>query len=291
MIYLQALVDGITLGGVYATCAMGLSLAFGIMGMVNWAHGEFIMLAMFLSYVLVSTTSMDPYLTLFINAIVFFLIGYLLQRLLFNNILKKESDREPLSVLISTAGLSMVLVSIATMIFGSNAMTAPTKYMGQTIWLGNIMLSVPRTVSFVIALASTGILYFVIQKTELGRSLRATAQNRDVAKLMGINTDKAYCIAFGIALALVGIAAALLIPNYSVYPKVGAIYSFKCFVIVVLGGKGNIRGCLAGGIIIGIIERIGAIVSTESYAQVLVFALFIFMLIIKPNGLFSKERG
>ena len=288
--FLQALVDGISLGGIYATCAMGLSLAFGVMGMVNWAHGEFIMLSMFLSYILVTKISIDPYLTLFINAAVFFVIGYMLQKFLFNNILKKEIDREPLSVLISTAGLSMVLFSIATMIFGSNAMTAPTKYMGKTIWLGDVMFSVPRTISFVIAIITTIALYLFIQKSELGRSLRATSQDRNVAKLMGINTDKAYCIAFGIALALVGIAAALLIPNYSVYPKVGAIYSFKCFVIVVLGGKGNIRGCLAGGIIIGIIERLGAILWTESYAQVLVFALFILMLIIKPNGLFSKSK-
>ena len=211
--FLQALVDGISLGGIYATCAMGLSLAFGVMGMVNWAHGEFIMLSMFLSYILVTKISIDPYLTLFINAAVFFVIGYMLQKFLFNNILKKENDREPLSVLISTAGLSMVLFSIATMIFGSNAMTAPTKYMGKTIWLGDVMFSVPRTISFVIAIITTIALYLFIQKSELGRSLRATSQDRNVAKLMGINTDKAYCIAFGIALALVGIAAALLIPN------------------------------------------------------------------------------
>lgn len=291
MMYIQALVDGVTLGSVYATCAMGLSLAFGIMGMVNWAHGEFIMLSMFLSYVLVTNTQMDPYLTLFINAAVMFCIGYMLQKLLFNNVLKKEKDREPLSVLISTAGLSMVIFSVATMVFGSNALSASTQYLGKTWWIGGIMLSVPRTISFFIAIVTTIVLYIFIQKTEMGRALRATSQDRDTAKLMGVNTDKAYCIAFGIALALVGIAAALLIPNYSVYPKVGAIYSFKCFVIVVLGGKGNIRGCLAGGIIVGIIERLGAILWTESYAQVLVFALFVLMLIIKPNGLFSKGRA
>lgn len=287
MIYLQALLDGILLGGVYATVAVGLSLAFGVMNILNWAHGELLMVSMFVSYLLITFFKIDPYLTLFVNVVVMFVIGYLLQKNVFSTILKKDKDKEPMSVLIATSGLAMILVSVATMIFGSNAMAVNTQYSGKTIWFGQIVLSVPRSISFVIAIAVTVGLYMLLQKTELGRSLRATAQNREVAKLMGINTNRAYNIAFGISLALVGIAAALLVPNYSVYPKVGGSFGLKAFVIVLLGGKGNVPGALVGGLTIGIIERIGAIVWSESYALLLVYALFIVILLLVPDGIFS----
>ena len=185
----------------------------------------------------------------------------------------------------------MILVSVATMLFGSNPMALTTAYTGKTIWLGDIVFSVPRTISFAIAIGATVGLYLLLQKTELGRALRATAQNRHVAKLMGINTDRAYNIAFGMSLALVGIAAALLIPNYAVYPAVGGSFALKSFVIVLLGGKGNVPGALIGGLTIGIIERIGAVIWTESYALMLVFVMFIIILLVMPDGIFSLKLG
>ena len=290
MIYLQALLDGILLGGVYATVAVGLSLAFGVMNILNWAHGELLMVSMFISYLLVTYLKIDPYLTLLVNVVVMFAVGYILQKRVFSNILKKDKDKEPMSVLIATSGLGMILVSVATMVFGSNAMSAQTAYSGKTIWLGDIMLSVPRAISFVIAILATVGLYMLLQKTELGRSLRATAQNREVAKLMGINTDLAYNIAFGLSLALVGVAAALLAPNYTVYPKVGGSFGLKAFVIVLLGGKGNVPGALVGGLAIGVIERLGAIIWNESYALLLVYALFILILLVMPDGIFSIKK-
>ena len=290
MIYLQSLLDGIMLGGIYATIAVGLSLSFGVMNILNWAHGELLMVSMFISYMLVTLFKIDPYLTIFINIVVMFALGYLMQKSIFSRILKNDKDPEPMSVLIATSGLGMILLSVATMIFGSNAMALNTWYTGKTIWIGEIVLSLPRTISFVIAIAATVGLYLLLQKTELGRSLRATAQNRHVAKLMGINTDMAYNIAFGISLALVGIAAALLIPNSPVYPNVGGNYGLKSFVIVLLGGKGNIPGALIGGLAIGIIERFGAVLWTESYALMLVFAMFILILLVMPDGIFSLKH-
>ncbi|HWP22350.1 MAG TPA: branched-chain amino acid ABC transporter permease [Candidatus Cryosericum sp.] len=290
MIYLQSLLDGIMLGGVYATVAVGLSLAFGVMNILNWAHGELLMVSMFISYLLITYLKIDPYLTLFVNVVVMFGVGYLLQKNVFSNILKKDKDKEPMSVLIATSGLGMILISVATMLFGSNAMSAQSQYSGKTIWLGEIMISIPRSISFAIAILATIGLYLLLQKTELGRSLRATAQNREVAKLMGINTDRAYNIAFGLSLALVGIAAALLVPNYSVYPKVGGSFGLKAFVIVLLGGKGNVPGALVGGLAIGIIERLSAILWNESYALLLVYALFIIILLVMPDGIFSVKK-
>jgi branched-chain amino acid transport system permease protein len=287
----QALLDGVLLGGVYATIAVGLSLAFGVMGIINWAHGEFLMVSMFISYLLITFLGFDPYLTLFVNVVFMFAIGYLLQKNVLSKILKKDKNQEPTSVLVATSGLGLVLISVATMIFGSNAMSPQTAYSGKTIWLGEIVFSVPRLISFGLALVATVLLYLFLQKSEMGRSIRATAQDRHTAKLMGINTERTYNTAMGISLALVGIAAALLIPNFSVYPKVGSVFSNKSFIIVILGGKGNVPGALLGGFLIGIIERVGAIFWTESYAMLLVFALFVIMLVIKPEGIFSKRRG
>lgn len=288
---LQALLDGVLLGGVYATIAVGLSLAFGVMGIINWAHGEFLMVSMFISYLLITFLGFDPYLTMFVNIVVMFFVGYLLQKNMLSKILKKDKNQEPTSVLVATSGLGLVLISVATMIFGSNAMSPQTAYSGKTIWLNDIVFSVPRLISFGLALAATAALYLFLQKTEMGRSIRATAQDRQTAKLMGINTDRTYNTAMGISLALVGVAAALLIPNFSVYAKVGSIFSNKSFIIVILGGKGNVPGALLGGLLIGIIERVGAILWTESYAMLLVFALFVIMLVIKPEGIFSKRRA
>ena len=291
MIYLQALLDGILLGGLYATIAVGLSLAYGVMGIVNWAHGEFLMLGMFFSFILITSLGIDPYLTLFVNIIVMFVVGYLLQRNVFAKILKRDKDKEPTSVLVATSGLGLAMISIATMIFGSTATVAQTVYSGQTVWLGEIVISVSRAISFGLAIAATVGLYLFLQKTELGRSLRATAQDRHTARLMGINTKRTYNIAFGLSLALVGIAAALLIPNFSVYPKVGGYFGLKSFIIVILGGKGNVKGALFAGLLVGVIERIGAIVSSESYALLLVFAVFLLILLFKPEGIFSKRHA
>ena len=164
-----------------------------------------------------------------------------------------------------------------------------TKYTSTTIKLGSIIISKPKLISFVIAMIVTLILYIIIQRTEFGRALRATAQNRQVAQLMGINHKMIYALAFGIGLAITGLSGSLLVPNASVYPTVGNTYSNKCFIIVVLGGKGSIPGCLIGGILIGLIEKFGALFWTEAYAQVVVFALFILTLLFRPSGLMGKE--
>ena len=168
MIYLQALLDGILLGGLYSTIAVGLSLAYGVMGIVNWAHGEFLMMGMFFSFILITSLGIDPYLTLFVNIVVMFLIGYLLQRNVFAKILKRDKDKEPTSVLVATSGLGLAMVSIATMIFGSTAIAPQTAYTGQTLWLGDIVLSVPRAISFVLAIAATIALYFFLQENRTG---------------------------------------------------------------------------------------------------------------------------
>ena len=289
-LYLQALIDGILLGGVYASIAAGLSVCFGVMGIINWAHGEMLMISMYISYLCVQYLGMDPYLSMFICAIAMFAFGYCLQKYVYNGLLRREAAREPLSVLLSSAGLSMVLLNLATRVFGSFVLGVTTKYTGTTFEIGDLIISRPKVISGVIALVVTGLLFLFIQKTEYGRALRATSQNRTVARLMGIDVEQIFCTAFGMSLALVGISGALLIPTFQVYPQVGTIFGNKTFIIVVLGSKGNVPGALIGGLIIGIIERVGAILFNESYSLVLTYAIFILILLFMPEGLFGKRN-
>lgn len=290
MQFVQALIDGLLIGGVYATIAIGLSLAFGVMRMINWAHGELLMVSMYISFYLIKATGMNPYLVLFVTGTIMFAVGYLLQKTVFNRLLAREKEREPISVLLFTSGLGMVLSNGVLMLCGSTTQQAQTAYTGTTFKISELIVSVPKTISFVIALAAALALYFVLQKTEVGRAIRATSQNRSVAKLMGIKESKIYCISFGLSIMLVGISGALLIPYMPIYPTVGQVFSFKSFVIVVLGGKGSVIGALLGGLIVGVIEQLGGLYLSDLYAQMLVFLLFVVILLVKPTGLLGKEK-
>ena len=289
MVYIQALFDGLMLGGLYAAIAVGLSLAFGVMRMVNWAHGEFLMISMYLAASLIMSLGMDPYLTILITGPVLFLVGFLLQRGVLNRIIEKDDAREPRRVLLFTAGLGMVLTNGCIMLFSSDTRVVVTPYTGSAFNIGPFFFTLPRLIAFVIALAFTAALYLFLQKSETGRALRATSQNRTAAKLMGINEKVIYAIAFGLGLALVGISASVLVPFFPFSPSVGLVFGFKSFVIVVLGGKGSVPGALLGGLIVGVIEKVGGIFLTDSYAQALLFVLFVAILLVKPTGLLGKE--
>lgn len=285
----QALLDGLMLGGLYAAIAVGLSLAFGVMRMVNWAHGEFLMVSMYLASMLITQFGMNPYLTLLITGPTLFLVGYLLQKGVLNRIIEKDNAREPRRILLFTAGLGMVLTNGCTMLFSSDTRVINTQYSNSSFNVGEFFFTVPRVVAFLIALCATLILYIFLQKSETGRALRATSQNRTAAQLMGINEKRIYCIAFGIGLGLVGISASALIPFFPFSPSLGLVFGFKSFVIVVLGGKGSVPGALLGGLIVGIIEKVGGVFMTDSYAQALLFLLFVTILLVKPTGLLGKE--
>jgi branched-chain amino acid transport system permease protein len=278
------------MGGVYAINAVGLSLIFGVMRVTNFAHGEFLMVAMFLSYIIISLTGMDQYLAVIVCAVVLFVIGFFFQKTVINKLLEKDNSREPLSILLFTAGLGMVLSNLAQVIFGANPKVVNTKYSDKTFEIGNMIVSEPRLYAFIIAGLCTGSLYWFLFRTETGRALRATSQNRAVAKLMGINEKLIFCIAFGLGLLLVGVAGALLVPFYSVFPTVGSVFGLRSFIIVVLGGMGSIPGALLGGLIIGVVEAVAGQFLSASYAEIIVFALFISILLFKPSGLLSTEK-
>lgn len=277
------------MGGVYSTIAVGLSLAFGVMRIINWAHGELMMVSMYVSFLIISVTNLNPYLVIFIVGAIMFAFGYFFQGVVINKLLAREEAREPVSVLLFTAGFGMILSNAALIIFGANPIMVKTPYQGQTFSVGGLIISVPRLISFGIAITATLLLYFFLQKTEAGRAIRATSQNRSVARLMGINQKRIYALAFGIGIALVGISGGLLVPFFPIYPLVGLTFSNRSFVIVVLGGKGSVMGALVGGMIVGLVEQLAGQLLTDAYAQAIIFLIFVAVLLFKPSGLLGRE--
>ncbi len=288
---LQALTDGLLIGGVYAVVAIGLSLAFGVMRIVNWAHGELLMLSIYVSYFIFTWLGMDPYLIMFITAAVMAVFGYILQRFVISNILAREKEVEPVSVLLFTAGLGVFLSNLALVVFKGNPRTATTVYTGKSMHIADLYVSVPKTISFIIAMACTLLLYFFLQKAETGRAIRAASQDRNVVTLMGVNIKKLYNIAFAISVGLVGLSGALLLPYSSVQPTSGATYSFKSFVIIVLGGQGSVMGALISGLLVGVIEKVGTLYFSDTAAQTAVFIVFVIVLLFRPNGLLGKKQS
>lgn len=288
---LQALIDGLLIGGVYAVIAIGLSLAFGVMRIVNWAHGELLMLSIYTSYFIFTWFGIDPYLLMFLTAVLMAGFGYILQRFVISNMLAREKEVEPISVLLFTAGLGVFLSNLALVIFKGNPRTATTVYTGRSLHVGMLYVSVPKLISFVIAMGCTVLLYYFLQKSETGRAIRAASQNRNVVTLMGVNIKRLYNIAFAISVCMVGIAGALLLPYSSVQPTSGTTYSFKSFVIIVLGGQGSVIGALISGLLVGIIEKVGTLYFSDTTAQIAVFAVFVLVLLLRPNGLFGRKQG
>lgn len=287
-ILIQSLIDGILVGGVYAAIGLGLSIAYGVMGVVNWAHGEVLMISLYISIYLTKYAGFDPYLTALINIVVMGCAGFLLQKGVFNRLMNrgKMAWRD---MMIFTAGMSMFLQALFNYLFGAETKAVTTRYSGM-FSLGSIMVSKPKTISFIIAAICCIALYIFVSRSETGRALRATSQDRSTAQLMGINANFVFCVCFAIGLAMVGLSGALLTPFYSVTPYVGASFCFKSFIIVAMGGKGNIPGAMVSGIVIGIIERVGAALFNDSIAQIAIFVLFIVILLFMPDGIMVRKK-
>ncbi|MGR6836036.1 branched-chain amino acid ABC transporter permease [Syntrophomonas erecta] len=287
--FLSAVVNGISMGAVYGLIALGLTLIFGIMRIINFAHGAFLMLSMMLSYWVWSITGANPYILIVIIGPVMFFFGYACQRALIKPVLDAQKDvREPLSVLLLTASLAVVLENLALMIFGADYVMVRTSFTDSTIALGSVTLSAARLYAAIIALVVTVLFWAFLKYSEMGRKLRATGQDRNTSALMGIDITNTYAIAFGLGTALLSVAALVLIPFYYVHPTVGQVFMTKAFIVVVLGGLGSVPGALVGGLIIGLIESIGAQYMTATLTLVLVYATFLSVLFIKPSGIFGS---
>ena len=299
-VLLQTLISGLLLGGLYALIGIGMTLIMGVMKIINLAHGELMMVGMYIAYVLFSSFHIDPYLSILIAAPVLFVLGILLQKYLINPVLKVEAII-PENQVILTVGIGMVLANIATIIFSSDYKTTPVEYATKAWYLSDywktspieLSLSMPWSVSFCVALVITAALWFFLAKTDMGKSIRATAQDKDAALLMGVNVERMRVVTFGLGSALVGAAGCLFIPIYYLYPDLGGQFTLIAFVITILGGLGSTVGAIVGGLILGVFESLTSTYVGMGWAPVGRFMIFVAALIFVPGGimsLFKKRR-
>ena len=285
-VLLQSTASGILIGGVYALVGIGLTIIYGVMRVINFAHGELLMIGMYLTWIIFTSFGVDPFLSIAITIPAMFLFGAFLQRVLINRVL----NALPQNQILLTIGLGLVLSNVVMLIFTSDYKIITTRYSSSTINLASLPVSTPLAISLLITAVITAILYVFLLKTDTGQAIRATAQDRDAAQLMGINVKRMSVLAFGIGTALAGTAGALVSPTYYIFPQVGGAFTLKAFVIVVLGGMGSVIGATLGGIIIGVTESLAAVYVSSGMKEVFVYVLFLLVLLFKPAGLLGRSR-
>lgn len=284
-ILLASVLNGLTTGAVYALIALGLTLIYGVLHIINFAHGAALMVALYAVYLLKAQFGIDPYLALPIVVPGMFALGYALQR----GIINRAGHGKDENILLVTLGLSIVLENLALLVFKSDTRTIETPYTLTTLAIGPAMIALPKLVAFVGALATSALMLWIVTRTDLGRAIRAVAKEKHGAKLMGIDVDHVYAMCFGIGLACLGAAACFLLPAYYVNPQVGAGFVTVAFTIVVLGGMGSFVGALVGGLLIGVVESLSGLLLGESLGQIGIFAIFIAVLLLRPQGLFGAK--
>lgn len=288
---LASIVEGILMGSVYGLIALGLTLIFGIMRVINFAHGALLMVSMYLAYFSVNVLGLNPYVALIIVIPGMFIIGYLMNTFLLQPVLKKEADvREPVSALLLTAGLAVVLENTFLAVIGSDYKVIHTSFGSKSFQLGSVIITMPRLYAFILALVVTVLFYVFLQKTELGRQIRAVGQDRNAARLMGINVERTFSIAFGVGLAILGAAGVALLPFYTLHPSIGGIFGIKAFVIVVLGGLGSIPGAIIGGLLIGVVGSVSTQFVQNTLSPMIVLYAFLIFLFFRPSGLFGSPH-
>jgi branched-chain amino acid transport system permease protein len=284
-ILFPAVLNGLTTGAVYALVALGLTLIYGVLHIINFAHGAALMMALYGVWFLKQSLGIDPYLALLPMVAVMFVAGYAIQR----GIVNRASHGKDENILLVTLGLAIVLENVALLAFKSDTRTIDTPYTLATIAIGPAAIAVPKVVAFFGALVASALLLWIVRRTDLGRAIRAVAREKHGARLVGIDVDHVYAMSFGIGFACLGAAACFLLPAYYVNPQVGNGFVLVAFTIVVLGGMGSFAGALLGGLLIGVVESLGGLWFGESLGQIGIFLLFIAVLLFRPQGLFGAR--
>ena len=282
----QILLDGILIGGIYATFAVGFSLVFGVINVTNLAHGEFIMLGSFITYWLSKLYQIDPFLTIPVSFGILFVLGYYLQKYLINPVVDAE-----LMTLLLTFGLMMVIGNTALAVWQPDYRSVEAAYVGVNFQFMGLTVSYVRLVTFVAAVVMMVGLTMFLRKTDIGRAIRATAQNRERATLLGINSGRIYSLTFGIGAGLAGVAGSLLSLSFVIFAAMGTGYLLFCFCITVFGGMGYIPGALLGGLLLGIINSVCTNYLSVGMMYVIIFIILFIILVVRPTGLFGKGRA
>lgn len=285
--FFQACIDGLLTGALYALIGMGLALIFGVMRIVNFAHGAFLMLGMYASWVLYDKYELNPYLAFIPAGIALFVFGYLV----YQTLIRPIRNRSDFMQILMTTGISLILVDSVQWKFGADYHQTNIEMVNKTLRLGAFTLNAASLLSFAIAgVLILGLQQFVV-RTRTGQALRAIAQNPAVAPLMGINVTRIQGLCFALGVMMAGIAGGLLLPALYLFPTVGEDYTLKAFVIVVLGGMGSIEGAAIGGLALGVTESITSLYLGNEWALAVDFVLFLLVLSLKPSGIFGRQRA
>lgn len=285
---LQAILNGLLTGALYALIGMGMALIFGVMRIVNFAHGAFLMLGMYASYVLFQTTGISPYFGFAVSGAILFVIGYAT----YMGLLRRIPGQVDFMVILLTMGLALIITDAVQLIFGADYHQINLPLLSKNIHIGSqISLNAPWLVSFAIAMVLAFALYFVVTHTMFGRAARAIAQNPYASPLMGIHVNRVQAVSFGIGAAAAGIAGGLLLPVFYLFPEVGNQFELKSFVMVVLGGMGSIQGAAIAGLVLGVVESLTSLYWGNEWALAVDFVIFILVLSLKPSGIFGSQRA
>jgi len=283
----QGLLSGFLFGGVYSLMAVGLTLIFGVMRVVNFAHGDMMVWGMYLAWLLSARAGIDPYVGFLACAAALFLFGLLIQRGLVERIVDAPHAMQILLML----GVALVLENVALVAFGPDPARVRSLLSQATVWIGPIFIDVARLVTFGLAMALTAALWLFLARTDLGRSMRAAADNPYGARVIGTDVRKVYAAAFGVGAACVGAAGALVSPILPFQPTSGLGLSVTSFNIVIIGGMGSLPGAFVGGILVSVAESMGAVFLSPSMKELVSFGLLIAILLFRPAGLFGKTAG
>lgn len=286
-IFFQTIVNGLFTGSIYALVAIGLTLIYGVMLILNFAHGEFLMLGMYVAFGAFTLFGMDPYLSVPIAAALIFALGALIQ----SGLVQRVLDAHPLNQIILLLGVSTLLIGLVQFFLTAEPRVVRVPYETAVFVVQGLRFSIPRTVAFLSAMVISLLLYLFLQKTRTGAAIRAVSQSRQAAMLMGINVKRIYWLTFGIGAAVTAVGGVLLTPNYRMIPTVGQSFSVVAFVVVVLGTMGNFIGAFVGGLIIGVVEAFAGFWLGGDVKIIASMLVFILILLFKPAGLFGGKKG
>ncbi|MBW2121720.1 MAG: branched-chain amino acid ABC transporter permease [Deltaproteobacteria bacterium] len=280
----QALVNGILLGGIYAAFSAGFSLIFGVMGVVNLAHGELVMVGAFITYWIFYLFGFDPFLTIPVSFAVLFALGYLLQRFIINRVIEEP----PIMSYLVTFGIHLVIANVALLWWTADFRTVTSSYSGINFSVAGLVVPCGRLATFGIALVMVGLLYCLVHKTDMGLAIQATAQDKQMARLVGIDVARVYAMTFGLGAGITGLSGSLVSTYFVIFPFMGMEYTLIAFCVVVLGGMGYIPGALIGGMILGVLQSFTATFLSAGLSMALTFVVLFAALVVRPAGIVGR---
>jgi branched-chain amino acid transport system permease protein len=283
-ILLQTLLSGVLIGLIYALVAVGLTMIFGVMDIVNFAHGEFLMFGMYSSFWLFSLFALDPLITLPLTVLMLFALGLMVYQV----VIKRIINSPPLSQIFATFGMMILFRGVAQFLWKPDFRTIENSYSSGKVVFAGLHFGLPQIIAGVGAIVATGAVWWFINRTRLGAALEATAQDRDAAQLMGIPSQRMFALAWGIGAACAGVAGVLLSSFFPIFPEVGANFILIAFVVVALGGFGSVSGAFWAGIIVGVVEVVGGFLLGPEYKMAIVLSLFLLVLLVRPQGLMGR---